>query len=266
MPRSSGGVEADPGLGGQAGDPLRPQHRRELAQHAWQPSGCHHRHPSATTLPHGTWVPWTARIGTTTTSVRSGPGRPGRPRTTLPVGPGRAGNGHATAAQIGRAGGDRDTAWSRSRIPRPGRSPSDRGWPGYRGRPGRAGPPTPAAPAQPRRGRCVAPPPLPAARRRPLGWAGTAASSRLPWPRARRGPVQAGAPPGCRGLRRRPPPQGWRPPARAGCGSRPPTRPPVAAATAPGPSRLTGQRWSAPAALPPADQHRYRPAVGRGRW
>jgi putative transposase len=34
-PKSSGSVEADPGLVGQGGDPLGPQHRRELAQHAW---------------------------------------------------------------------------------------------------------------------------------------------------------------------------------------------------------------------------------------
>jgi hypothetical protein len=44
-PGSSGGVEADPGLVGQAGHPLGPQHRRELAQHAWQPPGRHDRHP-----------------------------------------------------------------------------------------------------------------------------------------------------------------------------------------------------------------------------
>jgi hypothetical protein len=38
-------VEADPGLIGQVGDPLGPQHRRELAKHAWQPLGWHHRYP-----------------------------------------------------------------------------------------------------------------------------------------------------------------------------------------------------------------------------
>jgi hypothetical protein len=37
-------VEADPGLVGQDGDPLGPQHRRELAEHAWQAPGRHHRH------------------------------------------------------------------------------------------------------------------------------------------------------------------------------------------------------------------------------
>jgi hypothetical protein len=41
---SSGGVEADPGLVGQDGDPLGSQHRRELAEHAWQAPGRHHRH------------------------------------------------------------------------------------------------------------------------------------------------------------------------------------------------------------------------------
>jgi single-strand DNA-binding protein len=37
-------VEADPRLVGQAGDPLWPQHRRELAKHAWQAPGWHDRH------------------------------------------------------------------------------------------------------------------------------------------------------------------------------------------------------------------------------
>jgi hypothetical protein len=37
-------VEADPGLVGQVGDPLGTQHRRELAQHAWQALGRHHGH------------------------------------------------------------------------------------------------------------------------------------------------------------------------------------------------------------------------------
>jgi len=42
--RSSGGAEADPGLVGQDGNPLGPEHRRELAKHAWQTPGRHHRH------------------------------------------------------------------------------------------------------------------------------------------------------------------------------------------------------------------------------
>jgi hypothetical protein len=37
-------VEADPGLVGQVGDPLEPQHRWELAKHAWQAPGRHDRH------------------------------------------------------------------------------------------------------------------------------------------------------------------------------------------------------------------------------
>jgi hypothetical protein len=37
-------MKAEPGLIGQAGDPLGPQYRRELAQHAWQAPGRHHRH------------------------------------------------------------------------------------------------------------------------------------------------------------------------------------------------------------------------------
>ena len=61
-----GGAEANPGPVGQDGDPLGPQHHRESAQHAWQPAGRHDRTPSMTTLPQGTWGPWTATIGTTT--------------------------------------------------------------------------------------------------------------------------------------------------------------------------------------------------------
>jgi hypothetical protein len=61
-------VEADPRLVGQSGDPLGPKHRWKATKHTWQAPGCHHRHPSMTTLPQGTWAPWTATIGTTTTS------------------------------------------------------------------------------------------------------------------------------------------------------------------------------------------------------
>jgi hypothetical protein len=34
------------GVVGQAGDPLGPKHRRELAKHAWQTPGRHDRHPA----------------------------------------------------------------------------------------------------------------------------------------------------------------------------------------------------------------------------
>jgi hypothetical protein len=57
-------VERTPGLVGQAGDPLGPQHRREVAKHAGQARGRHHRRPSVTTLPQETWAPWTAMVGT----------------------------------------------------------------------------------------------------------------------------------------------------------------------------------------------------------
>jgi hypothetical protein len=40
--RLGGGVEADPGLGGQGGDPFGPQHRREGAEHARQAPGRYH--------------------------------------------------------------------------------------------------------------------------------------------------------------------------------------------------------------------------------
>jgi hypothetical protein len=58
-------VEADPGLGGQGGDPFGPQHRREGAKHAWQAPGRYHRDTLHDHLAQGTWAPWTATIGTT---------------------------------------------------------------------------------------------------------------------------------------------------------------------------------------------------------
>src|SRR5918994_2726756 len=41
---SSSSAEADPGLIGQGRDPLGPQHRRELAKHAWQTPGRYDRY------------------------------------------------------------------------------------------------------------------------------------------------------------------------------------------------------------------------------
>jgi len=38
-------VKADPHLVGQSGDPLRAQHRRQRAKHAWQAPGRYHGHP-----------------------------------------------------------------------------------------------------------------------------------------------------------------------------------------------------------------------------
>jgi hypothetical protein len=69
-----GGVETSPGPVGQLGDPFGPEHRRELAKHAWQAPGGHDRHPSTTTLPQGTWAPWTATNGITTLGVGQDPG------------------------------------------------------------------------------------------------------------------------------------------------------------------------------------------------
>jgi hypothetical protein len=46
-------VEADPGLVGQAGDPLGPYYRRELTQHAWQASGRQDRHAVGNDLAPG---------------------------------------------------------------------------------------------------------------------------------------------------------------------------------------------------------------------
>ena len=107
------------GLVGQVGDPFGPEHRRELAKHAWQAPGRHHRHPSVTTLPQGTRAPWTATTSTRHhTRVRQDDlGGLVGPRTTPHTGWGRGGSGHATAAPKGRAGGGRSTAWSRSRTP-----------------------------------------------------------------------------------------------------------------------------------------------------
>jgi hypothetical protein len=61
-------MEADPGMVGQDGDPLGSQHRWELAKHAWQAPGRYYRHTLDDHLAQGTWAPWTATIGTTTTS------------------------------------------------------------------------------------------------------------------------------------------------------------------------------------------------------
>jgi hypothetical protein len=41
------------GVVGQAGDPLGPKHRRELAKHAWQTPGRHDRHPAHDDLAPG---------------------------------------------------------------------------------------------------------------------------------------------------------------------------------------------------------------------
>ena len=46
-------MEADPGLVGQPGDPLRPQHDRELTKQAGQTPGRHHRYPV-----HDDLAPW----------------------------------------------------------------------------------------------------------------------------------------------------------------------------------------------------------------
>jgi hypothetical protein len=64
--RSGGSVETDPGPVGQVGDPLGPpstagRARSRLGQ---DPGRQHPAHPSTTTLPQGTWAPWTATIGT----------------------------------------------------------------------------------------------------------------------------------------------------------------------------------------------------------
>src|SRR5215216_2337977 len=164
--------------------------------------------PFTTTLPQGTWAPWTATIGTTTT-----PGS-GRTRAAWSASNdtvrrvGRGGSGRARAARTDPAGGGRDSAWSRSRTPHRARSPNDQCWLLSQRRPDRAGPPTRTAPAEPRGERCVAPPPLPAARRRRPDWAGTAAPSRPPQPPARQEPAPAGAPAGCQELLSRHPCRG----------------------------------------------------------
>jgi hypothetical protein len=58
---SSSGMEANPSLIGKVGDPFGPQNRRELAEHAGQAPGRHHRHPLHNDLAPG------------------GPGRHGQP-------------------------------------------------------------------------------------------------------------------------------------------------------------------------------------------
>jgi hypothetical protein len=65
--RLGGGVEANPGLIGQVDDSLGPEYRRELAKHAGRRWAGTIGIPFMTTLPQGTWAPWTATIGTTPT-------------------------------------------------------------------------------------------------------------------------------------------------------------------------------------------------------
>ena len=43
-PLSGGSAETDSGLVGHGGDPFGREHRRELAKHAWQAPGRHHRY------------------------------------------------------------------------------------------------------------------------------------------------------------------------------------------------------------------------------
>jgi hypothetical protein len=61
---------------------------------------------------------------------RAGLGRPGRPRKRRRAGRGRGGSGRARAAWTDPAGDGPDSAWSRSRTPHRGRSPSEQCWPG----------------------------------------------------------------------------------------------------------------------------------------
>jgi hypothetical protein len=190
---SSGGLETDPGLGGQGCDPLGPQHRRRSPSLLGSRRAATTGTPSATTLPQGTWVPWTARIGTTTTSgsvrdlgglvslKRHRPYGRGERVAAMPQPP-RLVELEAAAILLG-VDHEHLTRADHQVIGC---------WPGDAGGPGRAGPPTPAAPAQPGGGRCVAPPLLPAARRRRPG--GPVARRCQAWraiPRARVLPVPA---------------------------------------------------------------------------
>jgi hypothetical protein len=51
---------ADPGLGGQADDPLGPQYRWELAEHFGRRRAATTGTPSVTTVPERIGAPWTA--------------------------------------------------------------------------------------------------------------------------------------------------------------------------------------------------------------
>ena len=59
-------MEADPRLVGQARDPLRPQHRRELAKQAWQAPGWYDRDTVEDDLAPGDLGAVDATIGSTT--------------------------------------------------------------------------------------------------------------------------------------------------------------------------------------------------------
>ena len=119
----------------------------------------------------------------------SGPG-PGRPRTTLRVVRRRGGSGRATAARTGRAGGGPILLGVDHEHPtRPDHQMIDVGPATRDGQIFQDGLPVPLQRTQ--GGRCAAPPPLPAAKRQPLGRnrnpqpAATAAST--PRTRLRRG-------------------------------------------------------------------------------
>ena len=179
---SSGSPEADSSLVGQGGDPFGPQHPREGAKHAWQTPGRHDGHALGDHLAPGDLGPVDSHdrhhhLGSARTwAARSASNDTAR-RTTV------RGERPCHGRPEGRAGGGRDSAWSRRRTPRRGRSPSGPGWPGCRGRPGHAGPHSPAAPGGRAAEQYAAPPPPRAARRRRRGWARTAAPSRPPGPR-----------------------------------------------------------------------------------
>jgi hypothetical protein len=252
-----GGVEASPGPVGQLGDPFGPEHRWELAKHAWQAPGGHDRHPSTTTLPQGT------------------PGRRGRPRTASPLwGSARTRAARSaskdTALRVGASGQrpclSRPQALSRSRprycldsitnTPR-GQSPGGQGWPGCHGRPGRAGPPIPAAPAGRAGGRCAAPRPPPAAQATASGLG----LNRSPQPAAMAASAPTTRPSRSTSRRPRTPHrrrQWWRS-AKRGSGSMQPIRPPATAATSP----LGGGARAADAGSYPHRHHRASAGVKR---
>jgi hypothetical protein len=128
-----GGVEADPGLVGQGGDPFGPR----TAGRAWSMVGRRTAAttgtPSTATLPEGTWARWTATIGTATTSESGRTWEAWSPSKLTARRVAVRGSGHATAARTHPAGGGLDRPLNQPRRPLPpsasNRSTSSSIWP-----------------------------------------------------------------------------------------------------------------------------------------
>jgi hypothetical protein len=221
--------------------------------------------PSTTTLPQGTWAPWTATIGTTTCGSARTLGGPvglerhrpqdgGEEVTAMPQPPGQiqleaaaillgVDDEHAARAdhqvvEVGPAPGDGQVVQDHPALPLQGaEQPS--------------GAPLPCRPAPPGDGVGAGPEPQPPADRHGREHAHHQAEPGH-HQAAKDSPTDSDAE------------GGGRPPGQ-GPGPGGPLGRPAGAATARGPSRPAGPRWPAPAPPPPAGQRWCWPVAGRGR-